>query len=46
MMTAGRGDPNQSVARPELWNSDVAKLEAGNVSESGQHLSLHGGRLD
>jgi hypothetical protein len=42
----GRGDLNQSAPGPELWNRAVAKLEAGNVSESGQHLSLHGGRLD
>jgi hypothetical protein len=43
---ARRGDLNQSAPGPEPWSRDVAKLEARDVSESGQHLSLHGGHLD
>jgi hypothetical protein len=45
-INARRGDLNQSAPGLQLGNRDVAKLEARNVAESGQHLSLHSGRWD
>jgi len=43
---ARRGDLHESASGPESWNRDVTELEARDVSESAQHLRLHGGRLD
>jgi hypothetical protein len=43
---ARRGDLYESTSGPKSWNRDVTELEARDVSESAQHLRLHGGRLD
>ena len=43
---ARRGDLHESASGPKCWSRDIAELEAGDVSESAQHLRLHDGRLD